>query len=169
MSPQTAELIFFVYFCIALPFFSIMVVVARNIINNVLFLLLFLVNTAALFLFLRAEFLMAIQIIVYVGGVLALFIFAIMIMNLKEEIRHSKYVKFYGFGILAGIIFIALLFYAMSDFQSKGTPLVKSDSASLGKLLYSYYLLPFEILSVVLLVALVGGILLAKKLPKEEK
>lgn len=169
MKPATVELIFFIYFFIALTSFSAMVVLARNIINNVFFLLLFLINTAALFLFLKAEFLMAIQIIVYVGGVLALFVFAIMIMNLKEEIKHSKYIKFYSAGLIIGLIFLLLIIYTVKDVTTIGQPLPKPDSVLLGKLLYSYYLLPFEILSVVLLVALVGGILLAKKLPKEEK
>uniref|UniRef100_A0A7C4EMZ9 NADH-quinone oxidoreductase subunit J n=1 Tax=Thermodesulfovibrio aggregans TaxID=86166 RepID=A0A7C4EMZ9_9BACT len=169
MKPATVELIFFIYFFVALTTLSVLVVAARKIIHNAVFLLMFLINTAAVFLFLKAEFLMVIQIIVYVGGVLALYVFAIMIMNIKEELKHSKYIKFYGFGLLIGAALFLGLVYFVKDAVQIGQLLPKLDSSYLGKLLYSYYLLPFEILSVVLLIALVGGIMLAKKLPKEEK
>ncbi|ODA43737.1 NADH-ubiquinone oxidoreductase chain J [Thermodesulfovibrio sp. N1] len=110
---------------------------------------------------------MIIQIIVYVGGVLALFIFAIMVMNLREELRHKRFVRFSFIGLAVSLIFFASLYIFLSNVTSNQNVLTYSDTTLLGKLLYSYYLLPFEILALVLLIALIGGIIIAKKTPIE--
>ncbi|GAB5046166.1 NADH-quinone oxidoreductase subunit J family protein [Thermodesulfovibrio sp. TK110] len=164
MNPAV-EHAFFIYFFVSLCILSIAVIACRNIIHSAFYLLIFLLNVAAVFLFLNAEFLMVIQIIIYVGGVLALFIFAIMVMNIKEELRHKRFVKFSVAGLIAGIIFFMSLYIFLSVVRSQENVLIKSDTNLLGKLLFSYYLLPFEILSLVLLVALIGGIIIAKKTP----
>jgi len=118
---------------------------------------------------LNAEFLMVIQIIVYVGGVLALFVFAIMVMNIKEELRHRRFVKFAGAGLLTGLLFFAVFYSVVKNSRYDFVTPITSDTVSFGRLLFSYYLLPFEILSLVLLVAMVAGIIIAKKYPREEK
>lgn len=169
MNQPAVDQAFFIYFYISLSILSIAVIVSRNIIHSVFFLLIFLLHVAAVFLFLNAEFLMVIQIIVYVGGVLALFIFAIMVMNLREELRHRKFVKFAGAGILAGLLFFAVFYVYIKNINITPEKQLLSDVNILGSLLYSYYLLPFEILSLVLLVALIGGIIIAKKNPREDK
>jgi len=160
---------FFIYFFVSLCILSIAVIASKNIIHSAFSLLIFLLHVAAVFLFLNAEFLMVIQIIVYVGGVLALFIFAIMVMNIKEELRHKRFVKFALAGLLTGALFFigAYIFVKEAKTTEKALPVV--DVNLLGKLLYSYYLLPFEILSLVLLIAMIGGIIIAKKLPKEDR
>lgn len=160
---------FFIYFFVSLSILSIAVISSKNIIHSAFFLLIFLLHVAAVFLFLNAEFLMIIQIIVYVGGVLALFIFAIMVMNIKEELRHKRFVKFALAGLLTGSLFFAGVYLFVKDVKTTGKTLPAVDVSLLGSLLYSYYLLPFEILSLVLLIALIGGIIIAKKLPKEER
>lgn len=163
------EYIFFIYFFISLSFFSLAVIISKNIIHSAFFLLIFLLHVAALFLFLNAEFLMVIQIIVYVGGVLALFIFAIMVMNIKEELRHRRFVKFAKAGLLSGLLFFVGFYFLIKEVKTPKNSIYPVNVDLLGGLLYSYYLLPFEILSLVLLVALIGGIIIAKKLPKETK
>lgn len=169
MNQPAIDQAFFIYFYISLSILSIAVIVSRNLIHSVFFLLIFLLHVAAVFLFLNAEFLMVIQIIVYVGGVLALFVFAIMVMNLKEELKHRKFVKFAGAGIFSGLLFFAVFYGYMRNIKiSQEKPLL-SDINTLSSILYSYYLLPFEILSLVLLVALIGGIIIAKKDPREDK
>ncbi|MCS7214823.1 MAG: NADH-quinone oxidoreductase subunit J [Thermodesulfovibrio sp.] len=162
---QVIEQIFYIYFFISLTVFSIGVIASRNVIHSAFFLLIFLLHVAAIFLFLNAEFLMIIQIIVYVGGVLALFIFAIMIMNIKEELKHKRFVKFSIAGFSVGFLFLAGLYIFLRGVKSSENVLIKSDVTLLGKLLYSYYFLPFEILSLVLLIALIGGIIIARKTP----
>ena len=169
MNPPIIEQIFFIYFFISLSFLSLSVIISKNIMHSTFFLLIFLLHVAALFLFLNAEFLMGIQIIVYVGGVLALFVFAIMVMNIKEEFRHKKFVKFAGAGLITGFLFFIGICLFIKGARTPQETLPPVDVNLIGRLLYSYYLLPFEILSLVLLVALVGGIIIAKKLPREER
>ncbi|MCX7723735.1 MAG: NADH-quinone oxidoreductase subunit J [Thermodesulfovibrio sp.] len=166
---QIIEQIFYIYFFISLSILSIGVIASKNIIHSAFFLLIFLLHVAAVFLFLNAEFLMIIQIIVYVGGVLALFIFAIMVMNIKEELRHKRFVKFSIAGLITGLLFLGILYVFLADVRASENVLTTSDVTLLGKLLYSYYLLPFEILSLVLLIALVGGIIIAKKTPFDKE
>lgn len=160
---------FYIYFFISLTLLSIAVIASKNIIHSAFFLLIFLLHVAAIFLFLNAEFLMIIQIIVYVGGVLVLFIFVIMIMNIKEELRHKRFVKFSIAGLSAGFLFLGGLYIFLTNVESSENVLTESDVTLLGKLLYSYYFLPFEILSLVLLIALVGGIIIAKKTPIDKE
>ncbi len=169
MSPLSIDQIFFIYFYLSLSLLSIGVIASRNIIHSAFFLLIFLLHVAAVFLFLNAEFLMAIQIIVYVGGVLALFIFAIMVMNIKDELKHRRFVKFAGSGFLVSLLFFAVFYVFLRNIRLETSKPLTSDTNMLGSLLYSYFLLPFEILSLVLLVALIAGILIAKKNPKEDR
>lgn len=169
MNPSTIEQAFFTYFYISLSILSIAVIASRNIIHSAFFLLIFLLHVAAVFLFLNAEFLMVIQIIVYVGGVLALFIFAIMVMNIKEELRHRRFVKFAGTGLLVSLLFFAVFYGFIRNMRFESANPLINDTNILGSILYSYYLLPFEILSLVLLIALVAGIIIAKKTPREDR
>lgn len=169
MNPSPVEQAFFIYFFAILTFFSIAVIASRNVIHSAFFLLLFLLHVAAIFLFLNAEFLMVIQIIVYVGGVLALFVFAIMVMNIKEELKHRRFVRFAGLGLLTGFVFFAFFYGFMKSVKFETHNPIPNDTNTMASLLYSYYLLPFEILSLVLLVALIGGIIIAKKTPREER
>lgn len=163
------ENVFLLYFFVSLCLLSVAVVVSKNIIHSAFFLLIFLFHVAAVFLFLNAEFLMIIQIIIYVGGVLVLFVFAIMVMNLKEELRHRRFIKFGLAGVLAGVVFFIALYSFLSHTKQSDKFLKYVSVEDFGKLLFSYYLLPFEILSVVLLIALIGGVAIAKKLPRENK
>ncbi|GAB6184487.1 NADH-quinone oxidoreductase subunit J family protein [Thermodesulfovibrio hydrogeniphilus] len=169
MSQSPVDNAFFIYFYISMALLSIGVIASRNIIHSAFFLLIFLLHVAAVFLFLNAEFLMAIQIIVYVGGVLALFVFAIMVMNIKEELKHSKFVRFAGAGLLTSLLFFAIFYGYLKNMRIEVTVPIQNNLSFMASLLYSYYLLPFEILSLVLLVALIGGIIIAKKHPREEK
>lgn len=169
MNPSIIEQAFFIYFFVALSILSIAVIASRNVIHSAFFLLIFLIHVAAVYLFLNAEFLMIIQIIVYVGGVLVLFIFAIMVMNIKEELRHRRFVKFSIAGVITGLAFLGGLLIVLKGLKIEEKVLTEATVYSFGKLLYAYYLFPFEILSLVLLIAVVGGIVIAKKLPKEER
>ncbi len=169
MNQSPVEQFFFIYFFISLSVLSIGVIVSRNIIHSAFFLLIFLLHVAAVFLFLNAEFLMVIQIIVYVGGVLVLFIFAIMVMNIKEELKHKRFIKFTAPAMAIGFLFFVFLYIFIKEMKLESQKPITSDVNILGQILYSYYLLPFEILSLVLLIALVGGILIAKKEPREDK
>ena len=85
---------FFAYFSFAIVILSLLVVTRRNPVHSVLWMLLLFFHIASLYLFLNAEFMAAIQIIVYAGGILVLFLFVVLLMNLREELSIGKYISF---------------------------------------------------------------------------
>jgi len=139
---------------------------SRNPVTSAMFLVLTIISMAGLFVLLHAFFLAAVQVLVYAGAVMVLFLFVIMLLDLQEEERR-KIKKFSLIAGLAAIIAIVGIFlkslFATLPGTSSGGPAAVGDSASLGRLLFTNYLLPFEIISLLLLVAMVGVILLSKK------
>jgi NADH-quinone oxidoreductase subunit J len=141
---------------------------SRNPVTSAMFLVLTIASLAGLFVLLQAYFLAAVQILVYAGAVIVLFLFVIMLLDLKEEERR----KLKKFGLAAGCVVVLAVFGIFCKaYLFSGTPLsarlpapiLEGATAPLGKLLFQQFLLPFEILSVLLLVAMVGVILLSKK------
>jgi NADH-quinone oxidoreductase subunit J len=139
---------------------------SRNPVTSAMFLVLTIVSMAGLFVLLHAFFLAAVQVLVYAGAVMVLFLFVIMLLDLKEEQRR----KFSKFGVAAGVIsvgaIVAILVSAIAESlpgANLSVPALEGATKPLGKMLFTDYLLPFEILSVLLLVAMVGVILLSKK------
>jgi NADH-quinone oxidoreductase subunit J len=139
---------------------------SRNPVTSAMFLVLTILSMAGLFVLLHAFFLAAVQILVYAGAVMVLFLFVIMLLDLKEE--ESRRIK--SFSLITGLIsvgaiaafFLKVLVTAHSTVNSSALTL-EGDPVPLGKLLFTQYLLPFEVVSVLLLVAMVGVILLSKK------
>jgi NADH-quinone oxidoreductase subunit J len=139
---------------------------SRNPVTSALFLVLTIVSMAGLFVLLHAFFLAAVQVLVYAGAVMVLFLFVIMLLDLPDE-EHRKVKKI---GLVAGLIsvgaiaaiFIRSLFAARPG-DNLPAPQLEGGTVALGRLLFTDYLLPFEIVSILLLVAMVGAILLSKK------
>ena len=139
---------------------------SRNPVTSAMFLVLTIVSMAGLFVLLHAFFLAAVQIIVYAGAVIVLFLFVIMLLDLKEEQRRK--IKLFGF--VGGLIAVgAILTISLKTLKALGagvdlpTPQPDGSTEALGHLLFTNYVLPFEVVSVLLLVAMVGVILLSKK------
>jgi len=138
---------------------------SRNPVTSAMFLVLTIVSLAGLFVLLHAFFLAAVQVLVYAGAVMVLFLFVIMLLDLKAEERR----KFKAYGVVAGLVSVgAILFVFMqsllkSDLRADAAPNLEGATMPLGKLLFTRYLLPFEIVSVLLLVAMVGVVLLSKR------
>jgi NADH-quinone oxidoreductase subunit J len=138
---------------------------SRNPVTSAMFLVLTIVSLAGLFVLLHAFFLAAVQVLVYAGAVMVLFLFVIMLLDLKEEARR----KINRFGLTTGVISVgALAVLVVSAIATTGTgpagaPQAEGATSALGQMLFQQYLLPFEIVSVLLLVAIVGVILLSKK------
>jgi len=139
---------------------------SRNPVTSAMFLVLTIISLAGLFVLLHAFFLAAVQVLVYAGAVMVLFLFVIMLLDLKEEERR----RIKKFGLIGGLLSAG----AMAAIFLRVLPLAKSipdlsagapdgDPTVLGKLLFTQYLLPFEIVSVLLLVAMIGVIFLSKK------
>jgi len=139
---------------------------SRNPVTSAMFLVLTIISTAGLLALLHAFFLAAVQVLVYAGAVMVLFLFVVMLLDLKAEERRK--VKL--FGLLAGIVSVGAIvgifmksLLATNPGKDLPAPLREGTTHELGKLLFTNYLLPFEIVSVLLLVAMVGVILLSKK------
>jgi NADH-quinone oxidoreductase subunit J len=138
---------------------------SRNPVTSAMFLVLTIISMAGLFVLLHAFFLAAVQILVYAGAVIVLFLFVIMLLDLKEEQRR----KIKLFGIVTGLVSVGAILaitlkclhatqlVTVADFKHEGS------TEALGTLLFTNYVLPFEVVSVLLLVAMVGVILLSKK------
>jgi NADH-quinone oxidoreductase subunit J len=162
--------LFFAYFSIAIVVFSVLVVTRRNPVHSVLWMLLLFFHIASLYLFLNAEFMAAIQVIVYAGGILVLFLFVVMLLNLREEIKIDKFIGFWPTGLTFAVALFAAVAIALRSFIAAPPgqytiDLIKQETHTkvLGKLLYTEFLYPFEIASLILLVAIIGAIVLAKR------
>lgn len=139
---------------------------SRNPVTSAMFLVLTIISMAGLFVLLHAFFLAAVQVLVYAGAVMVLFLFVIMLLDLKEEERR----KFRKLGFITGVVAVAAIvglfvktLLATKPGQNLSAPQLEGGTVPLGKILFTQYLLPFEIVSILLLVAMVGVILLSKK------
>jgi len=159
------DILFFVFAALALGC-GVLMLLSRNPVNSAMFLVLTIGSLAGLFVLLHAFFLAAIQILVYAGAVMVLFLFVIMLLDLKVEERR----RINLFGIVAGVVAVGAILAIFLKSLAASRPGAEAGNArgvgdivTLGKLLFTQYLLPFEIVSVLLLVAMVGVILLSKK------
>lgn len=162
--------LFFIYFAIMIVFCSIMVVLGKNPVHSVLWMLVMFFHVAGIYLMLNAEFLAATQIIVYAGAILVLFLFVIMLLNLREEIDAEHAVDGWPGGVAIAVSFLIVSVLSLTGFAVKATgpwsiqEVTKvTHTKALGKVLYTQYLLPFEVASLILLVAIVGAVVIAKK------
>jgi len=149
---------------------SLLIITARNPVNSVLWMLAMFFHVAALYLFLNAEFLAAVQLILYAGAILVLFLFVIMMLDLKNEIRGSKFIKGWPIGVALILSIMALIYFPISKLIQgpAGQYTIEAIKAEtntkvLGRILYTDYLFPFEIASLILLIAIVGAMVLAKR------
>ncbi len=193
------EAVFFWVFSIAAIFAALLTVMARNTIHSALFLISSLVSVAALFILLHAEFLAGVQILVYVGGVMVLFLFVIMLVNVGEEERGREEIFNRSRQVTTAVIFCGLLVAGLIYALNVGYEgMQKRDAATIEKTgaerqaadqrlatsatgaskittgtewvsngLYRFGSLPFEVASVLLLVAIVGSVMLARTLKQE--
>jgi NADH-quinone oxidoreductase subunit J len=150
--------------------FAILVVTTKDTVHSVLFLVLDFLFVAALYVLLNAPFLAVIQILVYAGGIVVLYLFVVMLVNLKRppEAHQDPHRRTgLGFGMAAAILLevAAISVYASASTApaASGILPVSGNTEQVGWLLYTNYLIPFEIASMLLLVAMIGAIILAKR------
>ena len=143
---------------------AIYVVTLRNIFHSALFLILTLFCVAGIYILLDAEFIAAVQVLVYVGAVSVLMIFAIMLTSrlASKKIEASNEQVSTGIFICAGFLLTSLGSFAYTMWRTSDKQLPENNVLSIGKLLMTDYVLPFEVVSVVLLAALIGAIVLAR-------
>ncbi|MGH9713296.1 MAG: NADH-quinone oxidoreductase subunit J family protein [Candidatus Acidiferrales bacterium] len=157
------------YFFAALAVGSaILMVTRRNIIHSAVFLITTLLATAGIFLQLQAEFLFVVQIILYVGGIMVLFVFVIMLVNLDVSMR---LVQFNHQRIVAGVLALVLGAQVLFAFwvgraifpHPEMRVMTPKNTEAIGDALFTHYMLPFEIASILLLVAMIGAVVMAKR------
>ena len=195
------EAVFFWIFAIAAIFAGLLTVMARNTVHSALFLISTLVSVAALFVLQGAEFIAGVQILVYVGGVMVLFLFVIMLVNVGAEERGDPLIFNKPRQVAASLIFCFLLVFglliaitrgvdylknpnksenvaqekaeerakseASLDNAATGTTKITKDTQQIGGILYRYASLPFEVASILLLVAIIGSVMLARTIKQE--
>ena len=166
------EAIAFYFISACILGFAVLVISTKDTVHSVLFLVLDFLFVAALYVLLGAEFLAAIQILVYAGGIVVLYLFVVMLVNLKRppEAHSDPHRKTkLGLGLSAAVLAeLALLAVRSSDMPVR--PIVAAaavpvtgNTEVVGWMLYTSYLIPFEIASMLLLVAMIGAIVLAKR------
>jgi NADH-quinone oxidoreductase subunit J len=167
MAPVATK--FFFYFLSAVAVVSaLLVITRRNAVHSALALITTLLALAGLYLMLYAPFVAGVQIVVYAGGIMVLFLFVIMLVNLERAIREEQFSKQWLAGILDALCLGGLfgLVYWKGESLFPGSPLALAEGQNtqqIGIGLYQNYVLPFEIASLLLLVAIVGAVVMAKK------
>jgi len=205
------EAVFFWVFAIAAIFAALLTVMARNTVHSALFLISTLVSVAALFILQGAEFIAGVQILVYVGGVMVLFLFVIMLVNVGAEERGDPMIFNQPKQVTVSLVFCMLLLIGLMYGITKGvqalphvqasisgtdkpgsdeerlaksdeirarneaglrrsatrTTKITKDTQLLGGVLYRYGSLPFEVASLLLLVAIIGSVMLARTIKQE--
>ncbi len=149
---------------------SVLTVTLKQPVYNVLALLTMFFHVAGLYVLLNAEFLAVVQIIVYAGAILVLYLFVLMLLNLRSDARHMHRQWPFAVLILGSVAAMLVGAFAGGGFGGEigqySTAYIDSlggDTQAIGLTLYTDYLLPFEVASLVLLVAMVGAIVLTKK------
>jgi len=145
-------------------------IISKNQAYNALFLILAFACMGGFFALLDAPFIAVVQIIIYAGAIMILFIFVIMMINLREGLppERKKWTLYFALGIAVVLIveLILTMKAAFSPLKSGGIEKIGSPT-DIGRLLFTKYLYPFEITSILIIAALVGAIVLAKKRDKE--
>ena len=166
----TAIAFYFISACIL--GFAVMVISTKDTVHSVLFLVLDFLFVAALYVLLGAQFLAVIQILVYAGGIVVLYLFVVMLVNLKRPPEaHSDPRRLTKLAVgMSAAVLLELGAIAVYSSRLPATPIVpgpampvSGNTEQVGWLLYTSYLIPFEIASMLLLVAMIGAIVLAKR------
>lgn len=153
---------------------AICVITARNPVRCVLFLVLTFFAMAGVWMELQAEFLSLILLLVYVGAVMTLFLFVVMMLNIDREESRGGFVKYLPFGVAVVILLTVMLFVAVGpqDFAAGPAPQLPenyNNLTDLGRVLYTDYAYPFEVAGVVLLAAMIASIALTFRGPVRRK
>ncbi|MEI9974793.1 MAG: NADH-quinone oxidoreductase subunit J [Ignavibacteriota bacterium] len=164
------DTVFFYLFALLTLGGAILTITRRNAVHSAISLIVSLLGVAGLYLLQHAEFLFAVQIVLYVGGIMVLFLFVIMLVNLDQMAKERQFNRGWMVGLAAVVavgVEIGYFFYRGQDSFKLGEAVAAPSSAGnteiLADALFQQYLLPFEIASILLLVAVVGSVVMAKK------
>ncbi len=159
------QLIFYVFSALLIGS-ATMVIVSRHSVRAAFFLIVTFCASAVLWMLLEAEFLSLLLIFVYVGAVMTLFMFVVMMLNLDQETVQEKFVRYLPFAIIVVLLMVAILIFAAKpiDLGNLGQAMSShhgadySNTKALGMLLYTHYVYAFELAAVILLIAIIAAI-----------
>ena len=165
------DALFFYFFAVLVLLGGIFTITRRNAVHSAISLIVSLIGVAGLYLLQSAEFLFAVQIVLYVGGIMVLFLFVIMLVNLDQAAKERQFNRQWLVALacvaVVGLEIIYFMRKGAATFQVAKAPPVaavtEGNTEQIAGVLFSQYLLPFEIASVLLLVAVVGSVVMAKK------
>ena len=159
------QILFFFFAAIAVGA-AINVLVQKHVLYSALSLILLLTAVSVLFILQRADFLAVIQVIVYAGAIMVLFVFVIMLLNLPRDEDGPDRLRWLKFiGIPMGLFFLFLVIATLWNVESPATAQAdfSGSAQAIGRSLFTDYLLPFEVTSLLILIALMGAVVFAKK------
>jgi len=167
MTPVAPTFFFYLLSTVAIVS-AVLVITRRNPVHSALSLIFTLLALAGLYLMLYAPFVAGVQIILYAGGIMVLFLFVIMLVNIERAQREDQFNQQWPLGILTslvlGILFVYVYRRGSAIFPLNPVSLPEpQNTQQVGMALFRNYLLPFEIASLLLLVAIVGAVVMAKK------
>ncbi len=168
-----ANKIIFLYFAAVILVSAVLMITRRNPVHSVMFMLLLFFHIAGVFVLLNAEFLAAVQLIVYAGAILILYLFVVMLLNVDRESASARANRFWPWMVAFGVLIAGevILLISRGTFPAEAGQSMRLVTGNgvmqLGELLYQKYLVPFEAASIILLVGLVGAVMLAKKRSSE--
>lgn len=147
---------------------ALAMVINKNVVNSALFLVINMVSLAGLYLLLNAQFLAVIQILVYAGAIMVLFLFVIMLLNVEDEKQlFDKFRVKYFLAFILGSAVVGQIFYSIAGVADV-LPEISSNMAEIGTVeavgdvLFTKYLLPFEMTAILLTAAVVGALMIAQ-------
>ena len=161
-------LVLFFYFASVIVATAVLVVALRKPIYSALSLLVMFFHVAGLFVLLDAEFIAAVQIIVYAGAVLVLYLFVVMLLNVRADERYHRQLAIglivaLAFAVEAVVLLVRSGFGGRSPSSDPAAAPAVGNTEAIGQVLYTTYLFPFEVASLILLTAMIGAIIFSKK------
>jgi NADH-quinone oxidoreductase subunit J len=167
MAPVATPFFFYLFAAIML-IGGIMVITRRNPVHSALALIVALLAQASIYLMLYAPFVAGVQIILYAGGIMVLFLFVIMLVSIEHSMKEQQFNSQWIAGIVAatalGGLFIAVYTKGKDIFPDRALSVVENDNTQkIATMLYGQYMFAFEIASLLLLVAIIGAVVMAKK------
>ncbi|MGA9336007.1 MAG: NADH-quinone oxidoreductase subunit J [Rudaea sp.] len=161
---MSIELILFYAFATVLVIAALGVIAVKNSVHAALLLVLCFFTTAALWLLIEAEFLGVALVLVYVGAVMVLFLFVVMMLDIDQEPLREGFIRYLPIGLLVAVVMlvemISLIGLKAMAIAAPADPAANSNTAWLGHALFTRYLLPFEIAAVILTVAVIAAVML---------
>lgn len=164
------ELTTFIVLSVVALVSAVVVITRRNAVHSAIWLMVTLFAVGGIFLLQHAEFLFAVQIILYVGGITVLFLFVVMLVDIDVALKQARFARQWLLGLVSAFLVLAIVGYALYNrgqgLNLPARPMVSApvqNTQAVGTALYQNYMLPVEIASVLLLVAMVGAVVMAKR------